>query len=62
MWVYGANTLDTRVALRGAAGFWLDYWLFLHADEHPFGVPVRSVLLRCRLLRRKYMATTQHVL
>jgi hypothetical protein len=37
VWVYGKRDLEQRVALQPATGFWLDYWLMLHAEEtHPF--------------------------
>ncbi len=36
MWVYKQDSLRNRLRLRAAVGNWLDYWLFLHAEEtHP---------------------------
>ncbi len=36
MWVYSGESLRSRLALDRKLGFWLDYWLFLHADDtHP---------------------------
>lgn len=43
--LYQGESIDPRMALASAAGVWLDYWLFLHADDahavwcaRPFGV------------------------
>jgi len=33
MWVYNGDSLTHRVSLPDALGYWLDYWLFLNADE-----------------------------
>jgi hypothetical protein len=36
MWVYRPESLEHRLRLDPILGFWLDHWLFLHADEtHP---------------------------
>jgi hypothetical protein len=36
MWVYKQDSLRKRLRLTPAIGDWLDYWLFLHAEEtHP---------------------------
>lgn len=36
MWVYRGASLPNRLQLTIGVGFWLDYWLLLHADEtHP---------------------------
>jgi hypothetical protein len=33
MWVYSQKDIPHRLKLGTDEGFWLDYWLFLHADE-----------------------------
>src|SRR4051812_44082829 len=36
MWVYSGDSLEHRLKLDPLLGFWIDYWLFLHAYEtHP---------------------------
>src|ERR1041384_599033 len=33
MWVYGDKSLEHRLKLDPLIGYWIDYWLHLHADE-----------------------------
>lgn len=33
MWIYNGTSLQQRLRLTASLGFWLDYWLLLHADD-----------------------------
>lgn len=33
VWIYTANALRQRLRMPAAHGYWLDYWLFLHAEQ-----------------------------
>jgi hypothetical protein len=46
MWVYKGESLRSRLVLPEETGFWLDYWLFLHAEETPPTWSVRPLGLQ----------------
>src|SRR5918993_470858 len=49
MWVYSYRLLPARLKLDIGSGAWLDYWLFLHADETPAVFAARPISLHSLL-------------